>query len=577
MFPNNFCSYKESYTPEKTPGGGGWSIQQLSLGNLFVQNSYLMNKWTKSNISLNLCRYYGVSVTLYRQPTIDYIFMYYREEPKKAGKYWYPSFHPIQLILEKNRIVVPSMQTKPHKKKNYKKIWIHPPKLFKSEWYFQQHISNYPLIYFVATACSLQSMFLSSKSANSNVTIPTLNTNFWQKPAFQYTSGEEGYNPKSGTYIYGLRNGTIGDLKDELKKNVIYLGETHYNFPGNPIGIQQFIKYKKEQWGNPFYFEYINLIRTVFLADSPKNFLKNVQATDKIGETAIKKQEPMIYYARYNPYKDKGDGNMAYWLSVSDATKNNWDPPKDEDLIISGYPFWLMLWGWEDYTKKLGKISQIEDNYLLVLRSKYFSEGLKAYVPLNESFLNGRATWDRDSEYISTYDQRNWFPKWKFQKETINNLLMSGPGVCKAENVQSIQAFLRYNFYFKWGGDPATMEKIADPNSQPTSTIPSEFNLQNEIINPQTSLENYIYRWDVRRDYLTQAAQQRITKSPTNDYSVFTDGKQTSTDVSLQKAPQTQTTQETQEETLLLNLEQLQQYNRELQHRLKRLKNLMEQ
>ncbi len=58
------------------------------------------------------------------------------------------------------------------------------------------------------------------------------------------------------------------------------------------------------------------------------------------------------------------------------------------------------------------------------------------------------------------------------------------------------------------------MEKIADPNSQPTTTIPSEFNLQNEIINPQTSLENYIYKWDVRRDILTQAAQQRISKKP---------------------------------------------------------------
>ncbi len=503
--------------------------------------------------------------------------MYYREEPKKAGKYWYPSFHPIQLILEKNRVIVPSMQTKPLKRKNYKKIWIHPPKLFKSEWYFQQHIANYPLVYFVATACSLQHMFLSSKAANSNVTVATLNTNFWKKPAFQYTAGDEGYFPKEGVYIYGLRNGTIGDLKDELKKNVIYLGDTHYNFPGNPIGIKQFSNYTKDQWGNPFYFEYLNLIRTVFLSSSPKTFLSNVQANDKIGESAIKKQEPMLYYARYNPYKDKGDGNMAYWLSVSDVTKNNWEPPSDEDLIISGYPFWLMLWGWEDYTKKLGKISQIDDNYVLVLRSKYLSEGLPAYVPLSESFINGRATWDRDAEYISTYDQRNWFPKWKFQKEAINNILMSGPGVCKGENTQSIQAFLQYQFYFKWGGDPATMEKIADPNSQPTTTIPSEFNLQNEIINPQTSLENYIYKWDVRRDILTQAAQQRISESPTNDYSMFTDGIQTTTDVPLQKTSQKKKTQETQEETLLLNLEQLQQYNQQLQQRLKRLKSLMEQ
>ncbi len=211
---------------------------------------------------------------------------------------------------------------------------------------------------------------------------------------------------------------------------------------------------------------------------------------------------------------------------------------------------------------------------MLVLRSSYISEGLKAYVPLGESFVNGRATWDREPEEIATIDQRNWFPKWKFQKEAIDKILMSGPGVCKAEGLQSIQAFIKYDFSFKWGGDPDTMEKIYDPNSQPTTDIPSEVSLRNEITNPETSIENLIYRWDVRREMLTQTAKKRIEKcsEPTNF--VFTDGIQTSTDIPLQtQKTQEKTTQE-EKETILLHLQQLQQFNNDLQQRFQRLQQL---
>lgn len=573
-FGNNFCSYKESYTPARTPGGGGWSIQKLNLGNLYVQNNYIMNKWTRSNKALNMCRYYGVRIRLYRQPKIDYIFTYYREEPKQAGKFWYPSFHPMQLILDKHRIIVPSMATQPLKRKNYKTLYIRPPKMMKTEWYFQQHISNYPLIHFAATACSLQHMFLSSKSSNSNITIITLNTNFFQRSAWQYPDSKVGYYPKEGTYMYGLRNGHIGELKDEKKMNTIYLGDTHYNDGGLPAGtLTSFQEYNKDKWGNIFFHENLNLIRTVFLSGDPNIFYKNVNAGTPIG-SVILKQEPLLYYARYNPYKDKGEGNMAYWKSVSDATNNNWEPPTDTDLIISGYPFWLMLWGWEDYTKKLGKIQRVDDDYMLVLRSSYISEGLKAYVPLGESFVNGRATWDRDPEEIAPIDQRNWFPKWKFQKEAINNILMAGPGVCKAEEQQSIQAFMKYHFYFKWGGDPATMEKIYDPNSQPTTDIPSEVTLSNEITNPESSIQNLIYKWDVRRDFLTQTAKQRIEMCSEPPNFVFTDGMQTSTDIKIQTQKTQEKTTPEEEKTLLLHLQQLQQFNSELQQRFKRLQQL---
>lgn len=571
-FGNNFALYKESFNPERQPGGGGWSLQQLTLGNLFQQNGYVMNHWTKSNLSLNLCRYYGVTLTLYRQPHIDYIFTYYTDEPERAGKFWYPSFHPMQLILDNRRIIVPSLETKPLKRKNYKRIRVRPPKLLKTDWYFQSHLANTPLIRFAAVACSLSHMFLSNKAQNNNITVITINTRFFTNPAFQYTSQEEGYVPRPNTYVYALENGHIGPLKNEKKKNVIYLGETHIKDLGEPIGTHTWATYPRTNWGNIFDSEYLNLIRTVFLDSKPSNFLATVGETN-IGDTAQQKFEPLVYHLRYNPYKDKGDGNVAFWKSVSDATRANWDEPTDPDMKISGYPFWLMLWGWEDYTRKLGKLRNLDQNYMLVLKGKCFDEQMPAYVPLDESFVNGRAPWDNDPEDISTYDRRNWFPRWAFQKQSINNILMTGPGVCKAEGQQSIQAFIKYDFSFKWGGDPATMEKISDPNNQPTSYT-SEEHFGHEIIDPANPITNTIYSWDVRRDTLTQKATERITSLPINDSIMFTDGIQTSTDIPWKTTPQEKTAQEKETQETFLQLQQLQQYNKELQQRLIRLTQL---
>ncbi len=102
-FANNFTFYKESFTPPRTPGGGGWSIQQLSLGNLFTQNEYFMNWWTHSNKSLNMCRYRGTKFHLYRQQETDWIFTYFTELPQQAGKFWYPSFHPMRMLFRQTQ------------------------------------------------------------------------------------------------------------------------------------------------------------------------------------------------------------------------------------------------------------------------------------------------------------------------------------------------------------------------------------------------------------------------------------------------------------------------------------------
>lgn len=569
-FGNNFTNYKETYTPHNTPGGGGWSLQELTLSNLFTQNQQLMNYWTKTNNGLNLVRFLGGKITLYRQPETDYIFMYFTEEAIHAGKYWYPSFHPIKMLVAKNKVVVPSLKTQPNKRKTYKRIKIKPPKLLKSNWYFQQHICTFPLLRFAVTAVDLNYMFLSPKSNNSNITLHMLNTGLFRRHNFQYADIEKGYFPKDGTYLYGTFNGAP-TLSSVPRKQTVYLGGQLYH-EGTPA--QTWEQYKnKELWGNIFYYKFFDFIQRSFISTSPpKDFYSATNINQNVGTTGItEKIEPYYIDVRYNPYKDTGTGNVAYWLQVSDATRgDSWEPYPDPDLQISGYPFWLMLWGWADYTKKLGKAKNLDNDWILVLKSSKFSSPLYPYVPLSDSFIHGQAPWDNDAEEIVTNDLNHWFPKWKFQEQAINNLLMTGPGTCKAPNQVSIQAVLKYDFSFKWGGNSSKLETITDPLAQPITPHPNNELLSNEITNPEQSIQNLLYKWDIRRDTLTQAAEKRIKEIETDVGPLFTDGIQTQE----KTTPQEKEAQEKEKQALLLQLQQLQQFNQELQQRFLRLKQL---
>lgn len=571
-FPNNFTLYKETFTPHNTPGGGGWSLQELTLSNLFTQNQDFMNHWTKTNNGLNLVRYLGGSVTLYRQKEVDYIFLYYTEDNIRAGKYWYPSFHPIKLLTEKNKVIVPSLQTQPQNKKPYKKIKLRPPKLLKNNWYFQQHLCTFPLIRFAASAVDLTYMFISPKSNNRNITLHMLNTGLFRRHNFQYSDPEKGYFPKENTFLYGTYNGTP-TLQNVLRKQTYYLGGQK-NDEGTLA--QEWPKYKnKDLWGNIFFHKYFNFIQRTFICTKPPSeFYNNTNFNRPVGTEGIQtKEEPYYLDVRYNPNKDKGTGNIAYWLQVSDATRgDSWEPYPDPDLQISNYPFWLMLWGWADYTKKLAKAKNLDNDWILVLKSRYFSAPLAPYVPLSDSFINGQAPWENDADEILPNDNNNWFPKWKFQEEAINNICMTGPGVCKAPNTVSIQAVMKYNLSFKWGGNSSKLETITDPLAQPITPSPNNLLLSNEITNPEQSIQNLLYKWDVRRDTITKTAEQRIKEIQTDDQTMFTDGTQTF------QTSQAKETQKEEEQALLLQLEQLQQFNTELQQRLNRLRQLtMEQ
>nr|UGV42549.1 MAG: ORF1 [TTV-like mini virus] len=576
-FPNNYCATKESFVPEHTPGGGGWSFQQLTLANLYTQNCEFMNYWTKSNNRLPMVRYYGCKITLFREPYVDWVFTWLKETPKTVEKYFFASYHPLNILVHNRRVIVPSFQSQPHKRKPYKTIFIPPPPLLKNQWFMQQSLAPFPLVSFFAVACSLTEMFGSNNAENNNCTLWMLDTAFITHPCFQFKHSEQplfGYVPNAQNYLWALHGGQHDITKVKIKE-CIYLGNSMLNEEGTePTTTDTTVAtYNIGKWGNPFHYlhlavENTRLIITSATQDPNKALTENFQLT-----TGNVKENTYVYTARYNPYKDKGTGNEVYFIPNCVKSHTSWEPTSDPSIHFTGFPLWLLLWGIEDILKKMGKCQHLDDDWICVIKSNALYPPAKYYVPLSWSFVHGRAPYDRDPSEISGQDHASWYPKYKFQREAISNLIETAPAVCRAKNLKNIQAKIKYRFLLKWGGNPSPMEQAKDPLAQPIIPTPSGLYLQNEINDPNTPYQSFLYQWDTRRDFITPAATERIKECETHDQLMFTDGIQTSTDVPIyQTPPQTKETQEKQTEALLHQLQQLQHYNQQLQHRFRQLK-----
>ena len=569
---NNFALYKDSFTPENEPGGGGWSLQQISLGVLYALNNDIQNYWTKSNYRLNMCRYIKCKIRCYRQPSTDYIVHYFHDPPKTVTKYYYASHHPIKLLQLQNKIVVPSFLTEPHKKKPYKSFTVYPPKLMKNQWFFQQHLSNFPLIHLVASAISLTNMYGSDRAQNADTTFHSINTAFFQNPNFQLTEHQTqsfGYHPNTSNYYWAIINANPV-FKNNKRSQAIYLGNTTFNEPGRAVEKQTATS--PSAWGNPFFHDYLHDNSHTFITPrtlDPTNFFNSI--TLPLDPT-WQRTTPNVFPVRYNPYKDKGKGNKVYFIPNNQPTKTDWTPTRDTDLLLENFPLWLMLWGIEGIMKKMGKCPNLYENWMIVIQSSYLSETEPYFVPLSESFVHGQGAYDIPGDEMPPNQYAKWYPKYKYQKEAIHNIVMTAPAVCRPDHVKNFQAIIKYNFLFKWGGNPSPLENVYDPNSQPITPTPNNINTPDEVINPATDIKTFIYPWDIRRDIITPTAAKRITESSIFDPSIFTDTTQSTTDIPLfQETTQAKTTPKEEEQTLLFQLQQLKRYNKQLQQRLNQL------
>lgn len=531
---NNFTCYIDSTAPHLFPSGGGFSINNFTLRGLYQNHNVLQNWWTVSNDNMPLIRFTGVTLYLYRSYTSDFLFLYNSSYPMTASLLTYTSTHPMAMLLHKNTKKIVCKQGNKNKKP-YKKIHIKPPSQMFNKWYFQHDLADVPLLQTFCTATSLDRMFLNSKAISSTVGFTSLDITGFTNHDYTKLS-TTGYTPQPNTLLFGTRrrdlnitNIKFGDLiflgnPEDLKDGTSIASAKPVLTPTDKSEFQRKIiavRQKWEYWGNPFDPTFVTTGRLI-TTNQTWDQLITEHSTDKtLDSTKFTYKTHYLLDIRYNPFADKGIGNKVYFVDIKDRTHaTDWDIPV-KDTLYENLPIWLTLWGYLDFHRKCGEHSQIDVNYLLVIKCKYMTPKEVNYiVPLDQDFLDGKSPY-QDNEVIFNNDLQYWHPKVRYQCRTINMLGSTGPGVIKLPPETSAEAHCRYRFHFKIGGQPPPMATLTDPLQQPKYITPDNILQTPSLQNPATPIEYMLWNFDERRGILTKKATERISTYKETEPTLF--------------------------------------------------------
>ncbi|UJO01903.1 ORF1 [Anelloviridae sp.] len=555
---NNYVQSIYSFVPPEEPGGGGWTLMIETLSSLWEDWEHLKNIWTSSNAGLPLVRFMGVYLTFFQSEYTDYIVQVDRCLPMIDTKYKHADSAPNRMLLKRNVIKVPSLQTR-RKKRPFKKIFVPPPSQFTNKWYFQNEVCRIPLVMITAVSCDFRYPFCASSCASNNLTLRCLNIKFFQFHNFDQYPATVGYQPKPETYMYST-SGRDPDAKP-TETTLIYLGDTKTNTPGTAKAKDD--HKKPVNWGNPFWHHYIDGSVKVWTGTNAPTAEANTIISGLSEMT-----EPYFLTYRYNPERDKGDANRIYL--VENFKNTGWLPPQNKNLIMEGFPLYDICWGYTDWQEKLHDIQNIDQHYMFVIQTDQFNEPLQAYVPIDPFFINGHGPYEAP---LTNYDKAHWHPKQRFQTKSINDICLTGPGCCRSPYGNYVQAKFKYDFRFKWGGCPKTLEQPYDPCSQPNWTVPNNFQERLQITNPESKPQTELYDFDWRRDYVSQKAIKRIQKytEPDKNLQIFA-GSSLEPPILQQTQTSSSETEETSEEEQISIKDQilkLKRQQRKLKHRIR--------
>lgn len=446
---------------------------------------------------------------------------------------------------------------------------------------FQADMCNQPLLIVQTSACSFDRMYLAADWQSTTVGFISLNTQSfilhnWNTPP---TSG---YHPQTQQYLYGTHNGQADPNKEPVT-NLIYLGTTKTMNNGIPIknkeGLNK-LSTTESMWGNPFIPHYFSKEGGLYVSNkSPHEVQQHYSGTaesklmtDTVQTSTIftPKSTPNYIYCRYNPLADKGTGNKIYIVSNT-LDQTPWSPPTSLKLIRQDLPLWVIGFGYLDWQKTLNETIKIDTDKILVFQSPYITPKLQYYVPLDESFIEGRSPHKED---ITEYDETHWYPKVAFQMESINTIASAGPGTVKLPKESSAEGHYSYKFIFKLGGCPPPMDKICNPTTQPVYPVPNNQQPSTSLQSPRTAIQTYLYNFDERRGEITAKAAKRIKKDYETETTMFPLAGQSWMDVrtSPQSTPtQTPEDSEEEEESVHLQLRQLRRKQKLLRKRILQL------
>ncbi len=120
------------------------------------------------------------------------------------------------------------------------------------------------------------------------------------------------------------------------------------------------------------------------------------------------------------------------------------------------------------------------------------------------------------------------------------------------------------------------MVQLTDPTEQPQYPIPSNINNTNSLQDPTTPPELFLYNFDERRQLITKAATERITKDWGLTKTLFSDATTTPAAPAVLQTLQTSEDETSDEEKEEKTLFQQLLRHRDKQHRLKyRIKQIL--
>nr|UGV39425.1 MAG: ORF1 [TTV-like mini virus] len=567
----NFRMYEHSINPEHIPGGGGFSITKYSLDGLYEQHELDRNWWTQSNYNLPMARYLGGYLKCYQSKHVDYLVKCHFNYPMVATQLLYQSTQPSFMMMSRYTHFIPSKETR-LLKKGYKKIKLHPPQQMSNKWFFQRDLCKTGLVLIQAVAASFDQYYIGTYNTSNNCTLYTLNPHFWKRHDF-IQPPVDGYTPYSvGTttkHLWTTHN-IVANINQLKAENLIYLALTQKNQPGINLTTYNKDTYFTDHklWGNPFKEEYLSETDTIYVTTEPMVSLKEKLFKSLQDKTAIptgtitQVSQQLLIQCRYSPDRDTGEGNKMYLKNLIRDT-SGWEEPSEQDLITEGFPLWTLAFGFLDWHKKLGEAVNLYRSWVIVIQTKFIEPELPYYILLDYNFVHDTSPYQDTTQKTKDPDDENkWYPSCRYQQQSLESLVQTGPGIYRFHNEKTVQAKLKYNFYFKFGGCVPKMDTVHNPCEQAIYPIPNQISSTCSLQNPAQPPETFLYQFDVYKDLLTKAATKRISKDWQIETS-FSTGQSRMQPTTAQKALEEEETASDEEKDPQKMLFQLQQYKRE--------------
>nr|UHM26313.1 MAG: ORF1 [Torque teno midi virus] len=474
-----YTTVKTKPTPAKAPMGGGFGVEKFNLSYLYEEWVFRNNIWTHSNILLDLIRYLGVKFTIYRHQNVDFILNYERQPPFEIQKDTYMHCHPQQMLLQKHKILIPSLSRKPRGKPWIKKK-IRVPKLLMNKWYFQADFCDTPLVLLKASMIGLSTPYLKYSNDNNCVGLYCLNPDIFDSAGWFATE----YSLRKKIHLYVKnKQATETDQRFSLKELT--------KFEPTPDGI--------------FFWRYIN-------GDIPVAQFPTPQQSTVTKEDFEKNIVSLVIEYRYQPARDTGEGNTIFLESVLSKTI---DIPTNKNYKYDNLPLWLLMFGWIDWCSKFFKGDNIYDNYTLCVKSKYLhpidhpEPASTLLVPISTYFYKGQNEFNYP---LLDYEKTHWAPTIRHQQTVINDFCMAG-AYSSLPSGKSADLAIKYKFHLKWGGTVVHSQTINDPENQPVYPMPTEELQRLQVKDPSTQdSQSEYHRWHYRRGFLTKKAIKRALK-----------------------------------------------------------------